>query len=83
LRRYRQIGDTQEENDKRLRKHELSRKPEVLGFDVEKGMAEQDLVNLQKYKRIVLKRMIMICPLYPSRAGQKVIGLICRETNTG
>lgn len=55
----------------------------MLGFDPEKDVVEQGLVNLQKHERIVLKRMIINCTLYPSRAGQKVVGLICRERNTG
>lgn len=51
LRRYRKTGESQE-NDKDLKKNELLRKAEVLEFDLEKRVVEQDLVNLQKYKRI-------------------------------
>lgn len=51
LRRYRKTGESQEENDKDLKK-DLLRKAEVLEFDLEKRVVEQDLVNLQKYKRI-------------------------------
>lgn len=52
-------------------------------LNVEIEMVEWDLVNLQKYERIVLKSMIINCPLYPSRAAQTTVGLVCRERNIG
>lgn len=59
------------------------RKIEGLRFNRENRVFDQDLVNVPKYVKFVLERMIINCVLYPNRTGQKAVDLICREINIG
>lgn len=58
------------------------RKTEGFRFNTENRVFDQDLVNVPKCEKFVLERMIISCPLYPNRAGQKAVDLIYRERNT-